>query len=71
MIHLLQEIPPFETKPVMRASFVGRIESNHTAFIRIKTNREDKDEILVLPVEVEVSSGGLAGDRWCTCHVYD
>ena len=40
----------------MRASFVGRVESNHTAFIRIKTNREDKDEILILPVEVEVSA---------------
>ena len=51
-----QEIPPFETKPVMRASFVGRIENNHTAFIRIKTNRDQKDEVLILPVEVEVTS---------------
>ena len=49
---VFQEIPPFETKPVMRASFVGRIENNHTAFIRIKTNRDKKDEVLILPVEV-------------------
>lgn len=53
-----QEIPPFETKPVMRANFIGRAEMNHTAFIRIRTNR-DQNEILVLPVEVEVTS--------CTC----
>ncbi len=51
----LQEIPPFETKPVMRANFIGRAEMNHTAFIRIRTNR-DQNEILVLPVEVEVTS---------------
>ena len=43
----------------MRANFVGRIEKNHTTFIRIKTNKErkDKNQLLVLPVEVEVSSG--------------
>ena len=51
----LQEIPPFETKPVMRANFIGRAEMNHTAFIRIRTNR-DQNEVLVLPVEVEVTS---------------
>ncbi|XP_070552188.1 transmembrane protein 131-like isoform X2 [Ptychodera flava] len=51
------EIPPFQTKSVMRASFVGRIESNHTAFIRIKTNQtEEEEEFVILPVEVEVSS---------------
>ena len=52
-----QEILPFETKPIMKASFLGRIEDNHTAFIRIKTNKEHEESILVLPVEVEVSSG--------------
>ena len=56
---VLQEIPPYETKPIMKASFIGRIESNHTAFIRIKTNKEKKDKVLILPVEVEVTSGNL------------
>ncbi|XP_077984160.1 transmembrane protein 131-like [Glandiceps talaboti] len=52
------EIPPFQTKSVMRASFVGRVESNHTAFIRIKTNQseEEMEEFVILPVEVEVSA---------------
>jgi len=54
---LLQEIPPFETKSIMKASFIGRQENNHTAFIRIRTNRENPDERLILPVEVEVTSG--------------
>ncbi|XP_071088410.1 transmembrane protein 131-like isoform X1 [Haliotis cracherodii] len=52
----LWELQPFETKPVMRANFVGRVENNHTAFIRIKTNQESDSEMLILPVEVEVSS---------------
>lgn len=51
-----QEIPPYETKAVMKANFVGRVENNHTAFIRIKTNQEKKSHLLILPVEVEVSS---------------
>ncbi|KAK0064719.1 transmembrane protein 131 [Biomphalaria pfeifferi] len=56
----LWELKPFETKEVMRASFVGRIESNHSAFIRIKTNKEDEHrsspQLLILPLEIEVSS---------------
>ena len=59
-----QEIPPYTTRSVMRASFTGRVESNHTAFIRIKTNHtrnrrvdQEENELLMLPVEVEVSSG--------------
>jgi hypothetical protein len=52
----MQEIPPFETKSIMKASFLGRIEHNHTAFIRIKTNKDNKQEMLILPVEVEVTS---------------
>ncbi|XP_067136144.1 transmembrane protein 131 isoform X2 [Centruroides vittatus] len=51
----LWEIPPYETKSVMRANFVARIERNHTAYIRIKTNSTNHD-YLVLPVEVEVTS---------------
>ncbi|XP_029658546.1 transmembrane protein 131 isoform X2 [Octopus sinensis] len=52
----LWEIPPYETKPVMRANFIGRVETNHTAFIRIKTNHEHIRGVLILPVEVEVTS---------------
>lgn len=50
------EIPPYDTKPIMKANFLGRIENNHTAFIRIRTKKEENDNVLVLPVEVEVSS---------------
>ncbi|XP_034036534.1 transmembrane protein 131 isoform X2 [Thalassophryne amazonica] len=52
----LWEIPPFETKGVMRASFSSRDADNHTAFIRIKTNAPNEDQFIVLPVEVEVTS---------------
>lgn len=52
-----QEIPPFETKGVMRASFSSRDADNHTAFIRIKTNAPNEDQFIILPVEVEVTSG--------------
>ncbi|XP_063057580.1 transmembrane protein 131 [Engraulis encrasicolus] len=52
----LWEIPPFETKGVMRASFSSRDADNHTAFIRIKTNNSHDDEFFILPVEVEVTS---------------
>uniref|UniRef100_A0A8D0GTT3 Transmembrane protein 131 n=1 Tax=Sphenodon punctatus TaxID=8508 RepID=A0A8D0GTT3_SPHPU len=52
----LWEIPPYETKGVMRASFSSREADNHTAFIRIKTNASDNTEFIVLPVEVEVTT---------------
>ncbi|XP_030057243.1 transmembrane protein 131 [Microcaecilia unicolor] len=52
----LWEIPPYETKGVMRASFSSREADNHTAFIRIKTNTSDSTEFIVLPVEVEVTT---------------
>ncbi|XP_072118848.1 transmembrane protein 131 isoform X1 [Mobula birostris] len=52
----LWEIPPYETKAVMRASFSSREADNHTAFIRIKTNASDNTEFLILPVEVEVTT---------------
>ncbi|TNM87610.1 hypothetical protein fugu_005831 [Takifugu bimaculatus] len=52
----LWEIPPFETKGVMRASFSSRDVDNHTAYIRIKTNAPNEDEFIILPVEVEVTS---------------
>ncbi|ESO93808.1 hypothetical protein LOTGIDRAFT_228573 [Lottia gigantea] len=50
------EIQPFETKSVMRANFIARVENNHTAFIRIKTSKESENKLLILPVEVEVSA---------------
>ncbi|XP_078514369.1 transmembrane protein 131 [Lissotriton helveticus] len=52
----LWEIPPYETKGVMRASFSSREADNHTAFIRIKTNATDNTEFIILPVEVEVTT---------------
>ncbi|KAM8975283.1 transmembrane protein 131 [Pelodytes ibericus] len=52
----LWEIPPYETKGVMRASFSSREADNHTAFIRIKTNVSDNAEFIILPVEVEVTT---------------
>lgn len=52
----LWEIPPYETKTVMKANFIGRTENNHTAFIRIKTNQKQDTQLLVLPIEVEVTS---------------
>ncbi|XP_017278994.1 transmembrane protein 131 isoform X2 [Kryptolebias marmoratus] len=52
----LWEIPPFETKGVMRAIFSSRDVDNHTAFIRIKTNAPNEDQYVVIPVEVEVTS---------------
>jgi len=51
----LWQIPPYQTKPVMRATFLARAESNHTAYIRIKTNTTGA-EFLYLPLEVEVSA---------------
>ena len=50
----VQEIRPYETKPIARANFFGREAVNHTSFIRVKTNLGDTPSI-VLPVEVEVS----------------
>lgn len=51
----LWQIQPFQTKSVMKANFVARMENNHTAYIRIKTNNTVA-EFLYLPLEVEVSS---------------
>ena len=50
----LQELRPFETKTIARANFFGRVATNHTSFIRIKTGHSSNPSI-VLPVEVEVS----------------
>lgn len=50
------QIPPYETKTIMRANFLARSEKNHTAYIRIKMNCTDAKGYVILPVEVEVSS---------------
>ncbi|XP_032238964.2 transmembrane protein 131 isoform X2 [Nematostella vectensis] len=51
------EIPPYETKTLMRVSFVSHAANNHTAFIRIKTSTPaPSNEFLILPVEVEVTT---------------
>ncbi|RUS80317.1 hypothetical protein EGW08_011918, partial [Elysia chlorotica] len=56
----LWELQPFETKAVMKAKFIARVENHHSAFIRIKTNKESEHpgppELLILPLEIEVSS---------------
>ncbi|KAM3850754.1 transmembrane protein 131 [Diretmus argenteus] len=56
VIYRLSEVPPFETKGVMRATFTSPDADNYTAFIRIKTNASDPDKFMLLPVEVEVAS---------------
>ena len=48
------KVPPYETRPVMKAHFVARISSNHSSYIRIRTNVTNVQ--LMLPVEVEVSN---------------
>ncbi|GJQ77276.1 hypothetical protein Trydic_g20700 [Trypoxylus dichotomus] len=54
----LWEIPPLDTKAVIRVRFYARSEQNHTAYVRIKLN--NTEEILVVPLEVEVTaSAGL------------
>ncbi|KAH9414407.1 hypothetical protein DERP_014428 [Dermatophagoides pteronyssinus] len=50
----LWNVPPYETRPVMKAHLVARIVSNHTSYIRIRTSQPDIQ--LMLPVEVEVSN---------------
>lgn len=48
----------------MRASFSSRDVDNHTAYIRIKTNAPNEDQFIILPVEVEVTSGVLPKNTW-------
>lgn len=50
------EIPPLQTKAVIRVRFQAKTEQNHTAYVRIKVN--SSEEILVVPLEVEVSAEG-------------
>ncbi|KAF2902396.1 hypothetical protein ILUMI_03793 [Ignelater luminosus] len=48
------EIPPLQSKAVIRVRFNARTEQNHTAYVRIKLN--NTEDILVVPLEVEVTS---------------
>lgn len=50
----LWEVPPYTTKPVIRATFQADATSNHTAYIRMKLN--NTEQVLIVPLEVEVSS---------------
>lgn len=47
---------PYETKAIARAVFFGVSVTNHTSFVRVKTNHSSSPSV-VLPVEVEVSDG--------------
>ena len=51
----LWHLPSYATKAVMKANFVARVENNHTAYIRIKTNYSS-EEFLYLPMEIEVTA---------------
>lgn len=54
----------------MRASFSSRDADNHTAFIRIKTNASNEDEFIILPVEVEVTTGQFQSPCLISCDQY-
>lgn len=49
-----QEIRPYETKTIARASFFGASVANYTSFVRVRMNHKGNPSV-VLPVEVEVS----------------
>ncbi|CAG9762867.1 unnamed protein product [Ceutorhynchus assimilis] len=51
----LWEINPQETKAVIRVRFEAKLPHNHTAYIRIKLH--NPQEILIVPLEVEVTQG--------------
>lgn len=46
------EIPPFQTKPILRLRYTATEHKNHTSYIRLKVNTSK--EVLVVPVEIEV-----------------
>uniref|UniRef100_A0A034VX70 Transmembrane protein 131-like protein n=2 Tax=Bactrocera dorsalis TaxID=27457 RepID=A0A034VX70_BACDO len=60
----LWEIPPYETKSVIRIRFHARTVGNHTAYIRIKISNQVEEgigdtvgtggNVLVIPVEFEI-----------------
>lgn len=56
----LWEIPPYQTKPIIKLHLNAHAEKNHTAYVRFKVN--NSDELMVVAVEVEVSHN--AGLHW-------
>ncbi|XP_011499398.1 PREDICTED: transmembrane protein 131 [Ceratosolen solmsi marchali] len=56
----LWEIPPYQTKPVIRLHFNALSEKNHTAYIGFRMN--NSAEVLIVAVEIEVTNG--AGLHW-------
>ena len=60
---MLQEIPPYEVRPIMKATFSGRLEGNHTSFVRIKIGKTPAEkDVLILPFDVEITSGWFRFD---------
>lgn len=53
-------IQPYQTKPLMKGSFQGKSEGNHTGYIKIRVNSSSRinvsSEYLIVPLEVQVSS---------------
>ena len=51
------EVPPYQSKPVMRLNFFADRLDRYTAFIRVKTNFDKQTGAqLIIPLEVEVVS---------------
>lgn len=50
------EVPPYETRTVMRVRMVGRRAANNSAFVKVKTNLTEPKFGFVVPIEVEVSN---------------
>lgn len=55
---------------MMQASFLGKVADNHTAFIRIKTNRTDFAQNVIVPLEVEVTTGKKNVKQVFNCRSY-
>lgn len=55
------QIPPFETRPVIRLRFYSRTEQNQTAYVRIKLNSTSTttQPLLIIPVELSISNDVL------------
>nr|CAD7588573.1 unnamed protein product [Timema genevievae] len=48
------EIPPYHSKPIVKIHFLASSHRNHSAYIRFR--QRDSDEVLVMPLQLEVSS---------------